>query len=127
MTKEEKELLRSLEAHFGGNKEPMGLLIKWMLDQYEEMERRISDLEQVWLPCDQTIQCAVCNWVDWGEHSGKHPETCPVGRLEKRIQKLEADKDDLENKIAGVMMTSGNFDWNKFVEWVSTHAGIKQQ
>lgn len=51
---------------------------------------RIEELEQLWLPCDQTIQCAICGWVDW-EEDNPHSEECPLGYMEARRAETKAE------------------------------------
>lgn len=46
---------------------------------------RIAELEQLWLPCDQTIQCAICGWIDWED--SRHPTECPLGYMEAQHKK----------------------------------------
>lgn len=42
---------------------------------------------------DQTVECAICGWVDWEDESGeipKHSTDCPVGFLTARTDQAHA-------------------------------------
>lgn len=54
-----------------------------------EVEKERDELKrlktEIWLPCDQTIQCAICGWVEW-EDDNPHPSSCPLGRYENHMR-----------------------------------------
>ncbi|HEX2670150.1 MAG TPA: hypothetical protein VHM25_04720, partial [Polyangiaceae bacterium] len=67
----------------------------------EKWRAEVEKLKQVWLPCDQTIECAVCGWIDWAENK-PHPTTCPVGKLDAALTNVESERDALRAERDGL-------------------------
>lgn len=82
------------------------------VNQRDEAQAEVAQLKDVWLLCDQTIQCAVCLWVHWD--SGPHPETCPIGRMEGRYKKAEAQLAALDTE-AQALPSAGEFARQMFL------------
>lgn len=63
-----------------------------------KMRGEASTLRELWLPCDQTVQCAICLWVDWDyEGNGPHSDDCPLGYIENQRRSHIAE---LEGQVA---------------------------
>lgn len=58
------------------------------------------------------------------------PNSCTCGatwtndQLMDEIRELRLREEDLENHMAGVMITTGNLKWKDFIKWVEDKAGI---
>lgn len=55
-----------------------------------ELRAEIAALKAVWLPLDQTVQCAVCGWHDW-QTDEKHSDECPIGFMANKIAAKDAE------------------------------------
>ncbi len=59
-------------------------------------------LKEGWLACDQTMECALCGWIDWPNESGetpRHSDECPLGYSTNRAEKAEAENERLRGEI----------------------------
>ena len=46
------------------------------------LKEDLAEVRQIWLPCDQTLQCALCGWTGWTEKEGPHSWECPIGYMD---------------------------------------------
>jgi hypothetical protein len=65
-----------------------------MTTKCDAATKKIAELKEVWLACDQTVMCAVCGYVDWDSEKS-HSDECPVGCMANQIKALTADRDKL--------------------------------
>jgi hypothetical protein len=94
-------------------------------DHIDSLRQRVSELEDLWLPADQTLQCAICGWVDWpieGQPE-KHPDTCTLGYFEHN---LNADRDQARKWAAAWKRAARG--WKASARcWDESSQGVEEQ
>lgn len=78
------------------------------MEKLAELRAEIAALKTVWLPLDQTVQCAVCGWHDW-QTEEKHSDECPIGFMANKvaakdaeIERLRAENEGMRKALDGV-------------------------
>lgn len=74
-------------------------------DQIIKLEEQLKALkEDLWVPCDQTLQCALCGWIDWeiSGQSEKHPVGCPLGHIDNSLSDVNEELFRLKKAVTNL-------------------------